>query len=87
MGAKPNTLDQLIEEVEQIRDELEVQMHLASADARDRWDELEKKLSHLRARARTVGRAAGEAAGNVGEALDLLAHELKRGYEKIRGLL
>jgi hypothetical protein len=85
--AKHKTLDQLIEEVEQIRDELEVQMHLASADARDRWDELEKKLSHLRSRARTVGRAAGEAAGNVGEALDLLAHELKRGYEKIRGLL
>ena len=51
------------------------------------WDELEKKLSHLRSRARTVGRAAGEAAGNVGEALDLLAHELKRGYEKIRSLL
>ena len=87
MAAKQKALDQLIEEVEQIRDELEVQMHLASADARDRWDELEKKLSHLRSRARTVGRAAGEAAGNVGEALDLLAHELKRGYEKIRSLL
>jgi len=81
------TLEQLVDEVEQIRDELEVQMHLASADARDKWDELEKKLSHLRSRARTVGRAAGEAAGNVGDALDLLAHELKRGYEKIRGLV
>ena len=72
---------------QQIRDELEVQLHLASADARDEWAALEKKLDHLRGRMEVVGQATEEAAENVGDALKLLGNELKQGYERIRNLL
>jgi hypothetical protein len=34
-----------------------------------------------------VGEAVEEAADDVGEALDVVADEVKRGYERIRNLL
>ena len=80
-------LDQLAEDVKRVRDELEVKMHLAAADARDEWTELEKKWKHFRGRMDTVGKVAEEAAEGVGEALDVLGEELKKGYERIRSLL
>jgi ElaB/YqjD/DUF883 family membrane-anchored ribosome-binding protein len=87
MAEDKGTMDQLITDVKQLRDELEVQLHLASADARDEFAELEKKWEQLRARAGVVGDAAGEAAGNVGEAVSSVADELKKGYQRIKGLL
>ncbi len=87
MAEDKGGMDQLIEDVKQLRDELEVQLHLASADARDEFAELEKKWVQLRARAEVVGDAAGEAAGNVGEAVSSVADELKKGYQRIKGLL
>jgi hypothetical protein len=74
-------------ELTQERDELAVRMHLAKAEARDQWEELEKKWEHFRARLEVVGRAAGESAEDVGDALELLGSELKRGYARIRKLL
>jgi ElaB/YqjD/DUF883 family membrane-anchored ribosome-binding protein len=87
MAEDKGAMDQLITDVKQLRDELEVQLHLASADARDEFAELEKKWQQLRARAEVVGDAAGEAAGNVGEAVSSVADELKKGYQRIKGLL
>lgn len=87
MADKKGSFAELAEEVKQLRDELKVQMHLAAADARDEFDGLEKKWEHFRARAEVVGKAAGEAAEDVGDALELLGKELKKGYQKVRGLL
>jgi len=77
----------LIQDLKQMRDELEVQLHLASADAKDEFAELEKKWDQLRARADVVGEAAGETAGSVGDAISMAADELKKGYQRIKGLL
>ena len=78
---------ELKQELERLRDELAVRMHLAKAEARDQWEELEKKWEHFRARLEVVGRAAEESAEDVGDALELLGSELKRGYARIRKLL
>jgi hypothetical protein len=77
-------VDEVVASLERMRDELKLKIHLAAADARSEWEELEKKWSHLRSKAGVVGRVAGDAAGDVGEAVELLGKELKRGYERLR---
>lgn len=87
MSKDRGALEQLGEELKQLRDELEVQLHLASADARDEFAELESKLDRFRGKMDVVGKTAGEAAEDVGDAIDLLGQEIKKGYQKIRSLL
>ena len=71
-------LDDIIAELKQRRDELVVQMHLASKEAKDEWDELEEKLEDFTAKAKL-----GETGEGVGKALGQLGDELKLGYERI----
>jgi len=80
-------IHEALEKLKQQRDELRLKMHLAKADARDEWDELEGKLEHLRERAKAAGSEASEASGDVGEALRSLASEIKKGYARIRDQL
>ena len=71
--------DELIADLKQKRDELRVQMHLASKEAQEEWQELEEKMSEFAARAELdkTGEGLGEAFRGVGQ-------ELKQGYERIR---
>ncbi|MDX1252827.1 MAG: hypothetical protein IDH49_11365 [Gammaproteobacteria bacterium] len=80
-------LDTLLDGLKQQRDELIVQLHLAKAEARDQWEELEKKLEHLRAKTEQAGGIAEEASKDVFAALKLAAEEIQRGYERIRKTL
>lgn len=48
------------EDVRRIVDELKVQMHLASMDARDRWDKLQPRLAELENDLARGGERAGE---------------------------
>jgi predicted nucleic acid-binding Zn-ribbon protein len=79
-----DTLQKLLDELRQQRDELKLKLHLAKADARDEFAELEKKFEHLRSRLEAAGAEAGDVAGNVGTALAGVAEELRKGYERIR---
>ena len=58
-------LDRLAQDLKQVRDEIELKIHLAAADARDEWHDLEKKWDRFRGRVDTVGKVAGEAADDV----------------------
>jgi hypothetical protein len=69
------------------RDELALQMHLGKADAKDEWQRLEKAFAALTARMKPVGDVVGETAGEVGSAIELAAEELKKGFDRVRGLL
>ena len=70
--------DDFIEELKQKRDELRVQVNLASKEARDEWDELEDKMDRFLARAelRKTGEGVGDALGKLGE-------EIKLGYKRL----
>lgn len=70
--------DDLIDDLKQKRDELKLQMHLASKEARDEWNELEEKMDDFRAKAQL-----GDTGEGVGKALGQLGHELKQGYERL----
>lgn len=71
--------DDLIEDLKQKRDELRVQMHLASKEVQDEWQDLEEKMNEFAARAELdkTGEGLGEAFSGVGQ-------ELMKGYERIR---
>lgn len=71
-------LDDMMEDLKRKRDELRVQMHLASKEAKDEWEELEGKMDDFRAKARL-----GQTGEGVGKALGQLGHEIKLGYERL----
>ena len=71
--------DDLIEELKQKRDELRVQLNLASKDARDEWEELEAKMEEFSSKAQLQETGEG-----IGKALGELGNEIKLGYERMR---
>lgn len=84
MAQSLSDIDALIEGLKQQRDAIKVQLHLGKAEAQQEWDELEKKLEHLRAKAAAVGRETQNVSQDVFEAAKLLAEEIGAGYERIR---
>jgi len=83
MADTKHDFDELLESLRRQRDMLKLKMHLARADARDEWAELEKKWQHLSAKSATARRDAGDVSKNVFAAAKLVAEELRRGYERI----
>jgi phage shock protein A len=77
--------DDLVEELQQKRDQLRVQMNLASREMKDEWDELEEKLGELTAKAKQLAAEANlkETGEGVGKAVSQLGDEIKLGYERI----
>lgn len=86
MASKSN-IDSLSDQINRLRDELEVQLHLGASEAREQWDELEKKLDHFKSHADRVADVAEDAAEGVAEAASLAGEEIVKGYERIRALL
>ena len=74
-----NRFDDLIADLQQKRDELRVQIHLASKDIQDDWEELEDKMEDIAEKA-----GLEETSEGIGDAIELLGDELKNGYQRIR---
>lgn len=81
--------EDLAAELRQKRDELRVQMNLASRELRDEWEELEEKMDEFSVKAKRFAGEAGfdETGKGVGKALGQLGQELKLGYERLRKAL
>ena len=77
-------LQRLVDELKAQRDELRVKLHLAKAEARDEFEKLEKRWEHARGRLAVIGKEAGEASKDVGEAARLVLDEIRAGYQRIR---
>jgi vacuolar-type H+-ATPase subunit D/Vma8 len=74
--------DDLISDLKQKRDELRVQIHLATKEAQEEWQELEEKMDDFMSRA-----DLGKTGEGVGDALGKLGEELKLGYQRIRNAI
>jgi hypothetical protein len=72
------TLDKLVADLKELRDEARVKAHLGAMGAQDEWRKLESKWENFEARAKL-----DRSARDVGAALDLLGAELKAAYERI----
>jgi hypothetical protein len=82
-------IDDILDQLKQKRDEVRVQMHLASKEVQDEWDDLEKKMEEFSGKARQFADDAKlqETGSGLGGALGQVGHELKAGYERIRDAL
>jgi hypothetical protein len=74
--------DELLGELKRTRDELALQLQLASMEAKKEWQELEGRWKDFSARA-----DIDETAEGIGAALKQLGAELKTGYAKFRDAL
>ncbi len=81
--------DHMIEELKQKRDEARVQIHLASKELKDEWEDLEEKMEDFSRKAKQFADDAEmkKTGAGIGDALGQLGSELKRGYERIRDAL
>ena len=86
MADLEDKIEGLFEELKQKRDELRVQMHLASKELKEEWDELDEKMEEFSGKAKKFASDAKlrETGSGLGEALGKLGHEIKLGYERIR---
>lgn len=80
-------LEMLKEDLRQTRDELRVQIHLARAEARDDWANLESKWGDFQQKFDKVEDEAEDVAKDIGKALAALGEEIKAGYQRLRNTL
>ncbi|MEE3236777.1 MAG: hypothetical protein VX236_05640 [Pseudomonadota bacterium] len=80
-------IDDMILELRQKGNELRVKVHLASKEAQEKLEGLEKKMDHLACGARKLAEDAklNETGKGIGDALVHLRQELGLGYERVRG--
>ena len=76
-----------LDHLKQQRDELQVQLHLAKADAKDEWARLEAQWDDIKPKLEAAREEVGKTAESVGAALGLAIDELKKGYERLRNRL
>jgi len=76
-----------LDELRRVRDELKVRIHLAKADAKDRWDKLEQQFHRLEAKAGQISQISEEPLRDVRDAARLLIDEIRDGYRRIREAL
>ncbi|MHB1175004.1 MAG: hypothetical protein ACYCZJ_07765 [Sulfuriferula sp.] len=79
-------MQKILDKLVQQRDELIVQAHLAKLEAMDEWENMEAKLTQLRAKAGQISDSAEGSAKDIKIAAKDLAAEIGRGYDKIRKL-
>lgn len=77
-----NEYDKILQQLKQKRDELKLQMHLASKDVNDDWQELEKKMKRFSEKAQLKRSGDG-----LNDAMHSLGRELKDGYDRVRRAL
>jgi len=75
-------ISELVERLKRQRDELGLQIHLGTMEAKQEWKGLEAKWDEFAAKADLE-----ESAEGVGGALKVLGNELKQGYERIKKAL
>ena len=76
--------EKIFKELQAERGNIEVQLHLLNMDAKEEWNELEKKYEKFKTNASTIADVTADSAGEVAEAIKLVGEELREGYKRIR---
>jgi len=70
-------VDKIVSSLKTMRDELKLQMHLAQAELRDEWEELEPKFEEMEGK-------LSDAAEDTREVVNVVAEELLAAYKRIK---
>jgi len=73
-----------LQDLEQKRDELRVQAHLAKAEAKEELARLETRVDELKARADKAGDQAHDAMEDVARKANIIASEMKESLARIK---
>ncbi|MDA0977454.1 MAG: hypothetical protein O3B72_02750 [Proteobacteria bacterium] len=73
-------LDKAVENLKTLRDEIRVQIHLAKAELKDEWEELEPRFEQMEDR-------LGSAAEETRQTVNVIAEELAEAYRRIKSRL
>ncbi len=77
-------LAEALDKLRQERDELRVKIHLGTMEAKEEWEELEKKWQRFESKAADAKDSVVETSRDVGEGAQLIAKELGAAYRRIR---
>ncbi len=75
--------EEIAEKLKQERDELQVQLHLASMELKEEWEQAEKKWQHFSGVIDEVADDTKETAEEVIETAKIVGDELKTAYQRI----
>ena len=75
-----------LDQLRTVRDELRVKLHLGGAEAKERWEQLEKSWSQAEAKLRRLRDESKEDLDHVSEAARNLLNEIRAGYEHVKSL-
>ena len=87
MAEVTEQITKALEHFKQQRDELQVQLHLAKAEAKDEWARLETQWDEIKPKLEAAREEVEKTAVSVGDALNQAIEELKNGYERLRSRL
>ena len=83
MNDAKTRIDEIVEDLKQMRDELKVKLSLAKLETSDEWEKLQVKLEKLEDKAKEIGAATREESKDVGAAAKLLGEEIRDGFKRI----
>jgi hypothetical protein len=84
MSESKENLTELVSTLKRQRDQLALKIHLGEAEAKQEWERVTKKLDNLMKEYEPLTDAVQESAGNVFDAMLLVAEEVKDGFNRIR---
>jgi predicted nuclease with TOPRIM domain len=77
-------IDKLWSDLKTQRDELRVQVHLAKAELKDEWEEVEDKYQYAQSRFDELKKQTGEAADDAQVTLDVVLEEIGEAYGRVK---
>ena len=77
-GDLEHQMRDLADELKRLRDEIRVKLHLASLEARDRWNELEPSMGQVEKLAREVNEALKRKLGELRDRLREVVERVRR---------
>lgn len=80
-------LEKFAEGISQLRDEVKVQMHLASLESKQEWDKAEKKLDQFRAQLDDITKEARSTSDDVVSKVKIIGEELESTYQRLKDRL
>ncbi len=84
MDISKEDLAEVWAKLRQERDELRLKIHLGTMEAKEEWDEVEKKWQRFESKASEKKDELVETSRDIGEGVELITKELGAAYRRIR---
>lgn len=80
-------LNKFADGLEQLRDEIKVQLHLASLESKQEWEQAEKQRDHFLAKLNEITKETSGSKEGLVEKAEMIGEELKSSYQRIKDKL